>query len=90
LYPNIAKTQAKNKQKQISKAVVELRQKLGWQESIEQSGGVYTLAPTAVWHYDVTKARDHGEAIQVFMSGVDAEWVLERMWMFEHQPRVLN
>jgi tetratricopeptide (TPR) repeat protein len=90
LFPSVAKTQAQNKLKLVSKAVVELRQRFGWQESIEENGGVYSLDPEADWDYDVAQARDRGEVIQVFMSGVDADWVLERLHGFENQPRALN
>jgi tetratricopeptide (TPR) repeat protein len=90
LFPNVEKSQAKNKLKQVSKAVVELRQKFGWLGSVEENGGVYSLDPEAVWDYDVAQARDRGEVIQVFMSGVDADWVNERLLGFEDQIRVLN
>jgi tetratricopeptide (TPR) repeat protein len=90
LFPNVEQSQAKNKLKQVSKAVVELRQKFGWLGSVEENGGVYSLDPEAVWDYDVAQARDKGEVIQVFMSGVDADWVLERLRGFENQTRALN
>jgi tetratricopeptide (TPR) repeat protein len=90
LYPNTSKTEARSKQQLVSKAVVALRESLGWQDSVIQKGGVYTLDPNSTWDYDVQQARDKGETVSVFMTGVDEEWVLERIRSFEHQPRDLN
>ena len=89
-YPNTTKIEARAKQKLISKAVAALREMLGWQESVVQKGGVYSLDPNSIWHYDVQEAREKGEAVAVFMTGVDEDWVLERIQFFEHQPRDLN
>ncbi len=90
LYPNTPKTEARNKQKLISKAVAALREILGWQNSVVQKGGVYSLDPNSTWIYDVQQAKEKGETVSVFMTGVDAEWVLEQRRVFEHQPRDLN
>ena len=89
-YPNTTKTEARAKQKLISKAVAALREMLGWQDSVMQKGGVYSLDPNSTWHYDVQETREKGEAVAVFMTGVNEEWVLERIRLFNHQPRDLN
>jgi DNA-binding SARP family transcriptional activator len=89
-YPNTTKVEARAKQKLISKAVAALREMLGWQDSVLQKGGVYSLDPNSIWHYDVQEAREKGEAVAVFMTGVIEDWVLERTRFFEHQPCDLN
>ncbi len=89
-YPNTTKTEARAKQKLISKAVVSLREILGWQDSVQQQGGVYSLDPDSIWHYHIQQARDKGETVSVFMTGVNEDWVLERIRFFESSPRDLN
>jgi hypothetical protein len=90
LFPDTAPDQARARQKMISKAVTDLRQALGWKNSILEQNSVYTLDPDGIWQYDVQEARVAGETVAVFMTGVDADWVLERLRDFNHQPRRLN
>jgi tetratricopeptide (TPR) repeat protein len=90
LYPNTTPNETRTKQKNISKAVSELRTLLGWQESIVESGSVYSLDPNSLWQYDVEQAKAQNETVSVFMTGVDADWVLERLRYFDNQPRRLN
>lgn len=90
IYPNTPNPQTRSKLKLVSKAVVILRQKLGWEKSIEENGGAYQLDVDATWDYDINKARASGEKVSVFMSGVDADWVEQQRRDFADQPRVLN
>ena len=77
LFPNTSRHLERARHKLISKAVRELRDALGWQGSILENGGVYSLNPTASWHYDITKARAANTKINQFMVGVNADWADE-------------
>jgi tetratricopeptide (TPR) repeat protein len=79
------------KGKQISKAVRQLRDALGWEDSVTESDGVYSLNTEQTdWHYDVTQAILNGETITNFLEGVHTNWAIERARILSQKPSVIN
>jgi tetratricopeptide (TPR) repeat protein len=79
------------KGKLISKAVRQLKDALGWEGSVTESGGVYMLETEQTdWHYDVTQAILNGETITNFLEGVHTNWAIERARTLSQQETVIN
>ena len=76
LYPNSA--QKRSKSQAVWGLVRELRETLGWEESVVAQDGVYQLDPAVQWWYDVREALARGEATPQFLSGNYQAWVVER------------
>ena len=90
LFPEVAPEAASGKRKLVSKAVRALRDALGWDGCVPESGGTYVLDDRVVWLYDVREALGRGEAVTQFMTGVYDEWVLNRARGLLDQSRLLN
>lgn len=77
----------KNPRKALWEVIEKLRQALGWQESVQSHGGVYTLDPQAEWKCDLEPgnlpAHRGFERSQSFMQGYYSEWVEEwrQQWL---------
>ena len=76
LYPDGA--QKRSKSQAVWGLVRELRETLGWEESVVAQDGVYQLDPAVQWWYDVREALARGEATPQFLSGNYQAWVVER------------
>ncbi|WP_288405342.1 tetratricopeptide repeat protein [uncultured Deinococcus sp.] len=76
LYPE--GTQKRSKSQAVWGLVRELRETLGWEESVLAQDGVYQLDPEVQWWYDVREALARGEATPQFLSGNYQAWVVER------------
>jgi tetratricopeptide (TPR) repeat protein len=88
LYPEGGRDQTQARRKLISKAVTELRKVLGWKTSVLEMDSSYSLDPKVDWFYDVHQAQTRGEPINVFMVGVEAEWVSQKLGSWT--GRILN
>lgn len=77
----------KNPRKALWEVIEKLRQALGWRESVQSHGGVYTLDPQAEWKCDLEPgnlpAHRGFERSQSFMQGYYSEWVEEwrQQWL---------
>ncbi|MCX7783289.1 MAG: tetratricopeptide repeat protein [Meiothermus sp.] len=71
----------KNPRKALWEVIEKLRQALGWRESVQSHGGVYTLDPGAEWvcHLEAQSYPfpSADEPSQTFMPGYYSEWVEE-------------
>ncbi|GEM83661.1 hypothetical protein MHY01S_18270 [Meiothermus hypogaeus NBRC 106114] len=77
----------KNPRKALWETIEKLRRALGWKDSVQSCGGVYTLDPRAEWvcdlepqSYPFPGAEDPS---QTFMAGYYSEWVEEwrQQWL---------
>jgi tetratricopeptide (TPR) repeat protein len=69
----------------IWKAVKNLRQALGWDNSIISLRSAYQLDPNATWQYDVKEARATRSFQGEFLKGVYSNWALEVARSLEYQ-----
>jgi tetratricopeptide (TPR) repeat protein len=75
LYPEANSPFEQNKaRKALWKLTRDLRQALGWQDSIVSLGAAYQLDPKVFWDYD---AKNIAQS-RFFLSGVYSSWVLEK------------
>ncbi len=68
---------ARTAAQRVSRVVRQLRDALGWDESVLSLGGAYQLDPTIDWTSDVQTALTAGQPILGFLSGVPLPWVTE-------------
>lgn len=91
LFNEQPRDQVRAKGKLVSKAVRQLRDALGWESSITESGGLYSLDTEQTdWHYDVANALRDGKPISQFLEGVHTEWVIERARNLSQSVKILN
>ena len=91
LFGEQARDALDGKRKLISKAVRQLRDALGWEHSILEQAGLYSLdTQTAEWHYDIHVAIANGEVISNFLDGVYSNWAVERARTLAQTPLILN
>lgn len=81
LLDRLADPTNKNRRKALWEIIDKLRRALGWKDSVQSCGGVYTLDPRAEWvcdleptHYPFPTTDDLS---QTFMPGYYSEWVEE-------------
>ena len=65
---------SRRKAQALSAVARELRQTLGWKESINAPRKAYRLDANMIWHYDAHEKRARNEAIEGFLEGVEANW----------------
>lgn len=75
LYPGV--TNPTKRRQAIWKLVDNLREALGWADSVKALGGAYQLDAKATWHYDIAEARQKREFAGEFLAGVYSEWAIE-------------
>ncbi|MCX7602042.1 MAG: tetratricopeptide repeat protein [Meiothermus sp.] len=77
----------RNPRKAFWENLEKLRQALGWKESVQNQGGVYTLDPRAEWICDLNPQNlpmyDPQDLSHTFMPGYYSDWVEEwrRQWL---------
>ncbi len=87
LLDRLADPKNKNPRKALWEVVEKLRQALGWKDSVQSCGGVYTLDPQAEWWCDLEPGNSPAppgyERYQSFMQGYYSEWVEEwrQQWL---------
>jgi tetratricopeptide (TPR) repeat protein len=65
---------SRGKAQALSAVARELRQALGWKESINAPRKAYRLDAAVIWRYDAQQKRARNEPIERFLEGVDAGW----------------
>jgi DNA-binding SARP family transcriptional activator len=89
IYPD--KTSNREKQRKALWTIVQqLRQSLGWQDSIVALGGAYELSEQAQWHVHPNSFVNIAPQ-ERYLDGIHSEWVLEVNQEIQNQtPRQLN
>ncbi|GIW24907.1 tetratricopeptide repeat protein [Meiothermus sp.] len=79
-------SRGKNPRKALWQNIEKLRQTLGWQQSVQNQGGVYTLDPRAEWLCDLEVKHSPFPAddpAHTFMPGYYSDWIEEwrQQWL---------
>ncbi|WP_102127948.1 DNA-binding protein [Deinococcus planocerae] len=88
LYPGPG-TRTRPAAQRLSALTRELREVLGWRESVQARRGAYQLDPATEWVYDVANARQQAAPLPAFMTGVYSDWVVRRQACLD-QPTLWN
>jgi tetratricopeptide (TPR) repeat protein len=77
LYPQYGLDRARRANQALWETADQLRQILGWEDSIQNLGKAYRLDPQTHWEYDIPKLVIPGN--HRFLQGVRSRWVRERL-----------